>query len=106
MKQVPLHPRDRLKKKTKKLKPIHSHYKMKRQAFQIAAENAKTLLKGNCDISPQKILNKTTLFDTSCINEEKIMDKILEALPADNDEVYVLHEPGTNTFTLKREDRK
>ena len=29
------------------------------------------------------------------------MDKILEALPADNDELYVLHEPGTNALTLK-----
>ena len=34
------------------------------------------------------------------------MDKILEALPADNDELYVLYQAGTNTFTLKREDGK
>ena len=46
MKQVPLHPRDRLKKNTKKLKPMHTRDKSKRQALQIAAENADTLLKG------------------------------------------------------------
>ena len=51
-------------------------------------------------------MNKTILFDTSRINEEKIVDKILEALPANNDELYVLHEPGTNELTLKREDGK
>ena len=46
------------------------------------------------------------LFDTSSINEEKFMNKILEVLPADNDELYILHEPGTNALTLKREDGK
>ena len=51
-------------------------------------------------------MNKTILFDTSRINEEKIVDKILEALPANNDELYVLHEPGTSTFTLRQEDEK
>ena len=93
--QVPLHPRDRLKKKTRKLKPIHQCNKMKTQALQIAAENAHPLLKGKFNFSPQKILNKTILFDTSRTNKEKVMDKILQALPADNDELYVLHEPGT-----------
>ena len=34
------------------------------------------------------------------------MDRILEALPANNDGLYILHEPGTNTFTLKRENGK
>ena len=103
IKQVPLHPRDRLKKKTIKLKPINPGNKMKMEALQIAAENAETLLKGKFNFSPQKILNKTMLFDTCRINEEKIMDKFLEAFPVNNDELYILHEPGTNAFTLKRE---
>ena len=105
IKQVPLHPRDRLKKKTIKLKPINPGNKMKMEALQIAAENAETLLKGKFYFSPQKILNKTMLFDTCRINEEKIMDKFLEAFPVNNDKLYILHEPGTNAFTLKREDR-
>ena len=106
IKQVPVHPRDRLKKKTKKLKPVHPRDKMKRKVLQIAAENAEILLKGKFDFLPKKKLNKTILFDTSRIDEEKAMDKILEALPADNNEVCVLHEPRTNAFTLKREDGK
>ena len=98
--------RDRLKKKTRKLKQIHPGYKMKRQALHIAAENAETLLKCKCNFSPQKILNKTILFYKSDINEEKVMDKMLEALPTDNDELYVLQEPGTNAFTQKQENGK
>ena len=106
VKQVPLYMTDRLKKKTRKLKPIHPRYKMKRQALHIAADNAKTLLKCKCNFSPQKILNKTILFYTSDINEEKVKDKMLEALPIDNDELYILQEPGTNAFTQKQEDGK
>ena len=106
VKQVPLHPRDRLKKKTRKLEPIHPWDKMKRQALQIAPENAETLLKGKFNFSPYKILKKIMLFDTSCVNEEKVMDKILEGLPAYNDELRVIHELGTNAFTLKLEDEK
>ena len=94
-----MHPRERIKKKTRKLIPIHPRNKLKRQSLQIAAENAEILLKGKFNFSPQKILNKTTLFDTSRINEEKVMDKILEVFPANNDELSVLHEPATNAFT-------
>ena len=101
-----MHPRDRLKIKTRKLKPIHPRDKMRRQALQVPAENAETLLKGKFNFSPQKILNKTILFDTSRINEEQVMDETLETLSGDNDELYVLHEPGTNAFTLKRKDGK
>ena len=104
MKQVPLYPQDKLKKKTKKLKQIHPYNKMKRQVLQIAAENAEPLLKSKFNISPQKILNKTILIARSQKNEKKVMDKILEVLSADNNELYVLHKPGTNAFTLKRED--
>ena len=74
---------------------------MKKQALQIAAENTETLLKRKFIFHFRKILSKTIFFDTSRTNEEKIMDKIIEALSADNDELYVLHEPGTNAFTPK-----
>ena len=64
------------------------------------------MLKGKFNFNLKKKLNETILFDTSRINEEKAIDKILEALPANNDELYVLHEPGTSTFTLRQEDEK
>ena len=73
--------------------------------MEIDAENAKTLLlKGKFNFLPQKILKKTMLFDTSHINEKKPMNKISEALSVNNDEIYVLHGPGTTAFILKRDD--
>lgn len=85
IKQVSVHPRDRLK--NKKLKPIHSPDKMKRKTQQIPAENVVTLLKVMFNFSTKNILSKTILFDTSRIDEEKVLSKILEALPADNDKL-------------------
>ena len=49
-------------------------------------------------------VNKTVLFDTSKIYEEKIIERILENVPGDNDDIYLIHEPGTDTFSLRRED--
>ena len=48
------------------------------------------------NFSPEKILNNFILFDVSKINKEKIMDEIIEHLPADNDELFIAHEPGSN----------
>ena len=44
------------------------------------------------------------LFDTSKTDEEKIIDRLLENIPDDNDNSYLIHEPGTNAFPLRRED--
>ena len=51
-------------------------------------------------------LDKTLLFDTSKIDEKLIMDKIIQALLPDNDDLYIEHPEGSNSFTLKREDRR
>lgn len=34
------------------------------------------------------------------------MDKVSEAILVDNDELYILHKPRADAFTLKHEDRK
>ena len=102
MKQVPLHPRERLKKITKKL--LHPRDKMKNEAAQIARDNASALMNEKLIFDPKTILNKTSLFYTSKIDEELIMDKLIQALPPDNDEFYIEHPEGSNSFTLKRED--
>ena len=34
------------------------------------------------------------------------MNKTIEDLPTYNDEFYIVHEPGTNSFSLRREDGK
>ena len=63
-------------------------------------------MEGKFSFSPEKILNKTTLSDVSKVNEEQMMDKIIKNLPTDNNEFYIVHEPGTNSFSLRRENRK
>ena len=63
-------------------------------------------MEGKFNFSPEKILNKTILFPASKINEERIIDKIIENLPAYNNELYIAPEPGSNSFSLKREDGK
>ena len=104
VKQMPLHARDRLKKKTKILK--HPRDRLKDKELQVTRNNVSTLVEGKFSFLPEKFLNKTVLCDVSKNNEEKIIDKLIENLPADNDELYIVHEPGTNAFSLRREDGK
>ena len=89
MKQVPLHPRERLKKITKKL--VLPRDKIKNKEAQIARDNVFALINDKFTFDPKKILNKTLLFGTSKIDEELIMDKIIQALPPDNDDFYIEH---------------
>ena len=104
VKQVPLPPRDRLKKKAKILK----HPRDKPKDKELARDNVSALAEGKFSFLPDKFLNKTVLYDVSKVDEEKIIDKIIENIPAgmDNDEIYIVHEPGTNAFSLRREDGK
>ena len=44
------------------------------------------------------------LFDPSKVDEEKIIDRILENIPGDVNDIYLIHEPGTNAFSLRHED--
>ena len=102
IKQVPHHPKERLKRIDKKLE--HPRDKRKSKEGQIARDNVTTLMNGKFNFDPQKILNRTMLFHTTKIDEEIIMDRIIEALPPTNDECYIEHPVASNSFTLKRED--
>ena len=64
---------------------------MKNNKLQIARDNVSALMSGKFSFDPKKILNKTLLFDTEKINENIIMDRIIEALPPANDELYIEH---------------
>ena len=72
--------------------------------LQIAAENGECLLQEKFNSESEKILNRVLIFGNSCIDEEKIIDKIIESLHADSDELYIEHEPGINVFVLKNKD--
>ena len=97
---MPAHPRDRLRRKTKTLK--HPRDRIREKKLKIARENVSALMRGKFVFDPEDFLNKTVLFDTSKIDEEKIIDRILENIPGDNDGIYLIHEPGTNAFSLRR----
>ena len=77
---------------------------MRDKELKITGENVSALMRGKFVFEPEVFLNKTVLFDTSKVSEEKIVDKILESLPADNNDIYLIHEPCTNSFSLRRED--
>ena len=96
IKQVPAHPRDRLRRKTKTLK--HPRDRMREKELKITRENVSALMRGKFVFDLEVFLNKTVLFDTSKVSEEKIVDKILESVPADKNDIYLIHEPGTNSF--------
>ena len=80
---------------------VHPRDKMKNKAAKRARDNASALMNEKLVFYPKKILNKTLLFDISKIGEELIMDKIMQALPPGNDEFYIEHPKGSNSFTLK-----
>ena len=57
-------------------------YKMKNINDQIRVGNVNTenLMLGELNFDPKQILNKTLLFDTTIIDEEIIVDRIIDAL--------------------------
>ena len=96
---MPLHPRGRLQRLAKvddklhfvrevsSVKPKHFSKtkrkieKMKLTNDQIEAiSNSSMLMDGEFNFSPQKILNKRSIFDISMVDEETIIDKIIEGL--------------------------
>ena len=101
-----MHPRDRLERATKNAQKDNDDVEFiwDEKELKIARENVSTLMRGKFVFDPEVFLNKTVLFDTSKVSEEKRVHKILESLPADNNYIYLIHERGTNSFSLKRED--
>ena len=61
--------------------------------IQAANENSINLLLGKFDFDPRKSLNETLIFDTSVLDEEIIIDRIIDAI---NDKYWIEHKPGTN----------
>ena len=78
VKQVPLHPRDKQKRKSKKL--THEKNRMKNKELHIARDNVSAVMEGKFSFSPEKLLNKTIILDVSRVDEEKVMEKIIENL--------------------------
>ena len=77
---------------------------MKEKELKVARDNVSTLTQGKFVFDPEHFSNKTVLFDTSNVDEEQIIDRILENIPGDNDNIYLVHEQDTNAFSLRRKD--
>ena len=65
-----MHPRERLKKKPKRL--THPKDRMKNKELEISLDHVSALMKGKFSFRPEKLLNKRLLFDTSRVDEETI----------------------------------
>ena len=76
---------------------------MKNREQEIARENISDLMNGKFSLDPKKISNKTLLFDTTKIDKEILVDMIIRALLADNDDFYIEHLHESISFTLKRQ---
>ena len=94
--------------KPKKLVKVKRNIdKMKNINDQIRAanENTKNLMLGKINFDPKEILNKKFIFDTTIIDEEIIIDRIIGAInDSFNDRHRIEHIPGRNYFTLRLED--
>ena len=69
IKQAPIHPRDRSRRKTKTLK--HSGDRMREKELKIARENVSALMREKFVFYPEVFLNKIVLFDTSKLMRKK-----------------------------------
>ena len=89
-----------LKGKTKKGLQ-NTRDELKETESQIARDNATVPIEGNFIFSSEKILSKTIVFDISKIKAEKAIDKIIENLPANNEELGIVLKLGSNYFFKK-----
>ena len=51
------------------------------------------------------MLNKAQSFDFNETTKDQIFDKIIEGIPANNDECYIVHSEGSSVFTVKKEPK-
>ena len=101
-KQIPLHLRDRLRRKRKILK--HQKNRTNKTKLKVAKDNISALMQGKLVFDPERFFFSNMLSDTSKVDEEQIIDRILEKTPSDNDNIYLVHKPGTNAFSKRRKD--
>ena len=73
----------------------------------MATKNSKTVLL-NFDFDPKNYIVIDLLFNLKKTSEEKIIDRIIEKLPDDNDNLYIENREGTNLFqtTCNKKQKK
>ena len=125
IKQVPLHPRKRLQRlakinekvhfmkevaSIKPKKPVQTKRKINKMKnindeIRASNENTENLMLGEFNFDPKEILHQKLIFDTTIIDEEMIIHRIIDAINDPfNDKYWIEHKPGTNYFTLRLEN--
>ena len=72
--------------------------------IEASLDNTSLLMLGEFNFSSKQILNKKLIVDTTIIDEETIMDKIIKALDdpcIENDKYWIEHDAESNYFTLR-----
>ena len=72
-------------------------------------KNTQNLILGEFNFDPKQLLNKRLIFDTSIIEKDIIIDRIINAIaiskPYDN-KYWIEHKPETKCFTLRLENER
>ena len=114
--QVPLHPTERLKRLEKINNKVNfvnevantkakATFKVKKNTDKMKKTNTKKLMIGEFNFDAKEMLNKTLIFNTSMVDEEVIIDRIMDTInDRFNDKYWIGHKPGMNYFMLKLEN--
>ena len=93
-----------------KPKPIKGKRKIDKIKFlneqiKAANENTENLLLGEFNSDLKEILNKRLIFNTTIVNEEIVIDRIIGAINNPySDEYWIEHTPVINYFMLRLEN--
>ena len=74
--------------------------KLKEQ--KVAVKNSEALVP-DFEFDLEEILDKSLLFDLKKTSQEKILERLIANLPEGNDQYYVKHREGTNSFQVRHD---
>ena len=70
-------------------------------------KNTQNLILGEFNFDPKQLLNKRLIFDTSIIEKDIIIDRIINAIANSYDNKYWMeHKPGAKCFTIRLENER
>ena len=90
------------KTKLDKMKLIHEQTKAAQKKTHTHTQN---LILAEFSFDPKQLLNKRLIFDTSIIEKDIIIDRIINAIANSYDNKYWMeHKPGAKCFTIRLEN--
>ena len=92
------------KTKLDKMKLIHEQTKAAQKKTHTHTQN---LILAEFSFDPKQLLNKRLIFDTSIIEKDIIIDRIINAIANSYDNKYWMeHKPGAKCFTIRLENER